>query len=116
MPEENARQRLDLDVGHRGALGLGEAADLRLREADVLQRCSSTSATQHLISGSASRKLGGSRPSNRAEYSRTAASPASAPPRSSESPSPRLTAAIRLAAPKQWLHTYVLMGVESTAT
>ena len=36
MPENHSGQCLDLDVGHRGALRLGEAADLGLGEADVL--------------------------------------------------------------------------------
>ena len=36
MAEPNARQRLDLEVGQRFALGLGEAAHLLLREGDVL--------------------------------------------------------------------------------
>src|SRR3546814_6848055 len=38
MAEDDARHRLDLDVADRGALDLGEVADLRLRELDVLQR------------------------------------------------------------------------------
>jgi len=36
VPEDHARQRLDLDIGHRGALRLGEAPDLGLGKADVL--------------------------------------------------------------------------------
>ena len=36
MAEDDARQRLDLDVGERGALREREAADLLLREADVV--------------------------------------------------------------------------------
>ena len=35
---EHARQRLDLDVRERGALGEGEAPDLLLGEADVVER------------------------------------------------------------------------------
>src|SRR3546814_19467961 len=38
MAEDDARHRHDLDVADRGALDLGEVADLRLRELDVLQR------------------------------------------------------------------------------
>src|SRR3546814_19459462 len=38
MAEDDARHRRDLDVADRGALDLGEVADLRLRELDVLQR------------------------------------------------------------------------------
>ena len=37
MPQHRARQRLDLDILERGALHLGEVADLRLGEADVLE-------------------------------------------------------------------------------
>ena len=36
MAEDHARQRLDFHVLQRGALDLGEAAHLRLREADVV--------------------------------------------------------------------------------
>jgi hypothetical protein len=36
VPEHHARQRLDLDVPHRGALVLGEVFHLRLGELDVL--------------------------------------------------------------------------------
>jgi hypothetical protein len=35
MAEHHARQRLDLEVAQRRALGLGEAAHLLLREGDV---------------------------------------------------------------------------------
>ena len=35
VAEDHARLRLDLDIGHRGALRLGEAADLFLRVFDV---------------------------------------------------------------------------------
>ena len=35
VAEDHAGQRLDLDIGHRGALGLGEAPHLRLGEVDV---------------------------------------------------------------------------------
>ena len=38
VAEDDARQRLDLDVAQRVALDLGEVADLRLREADVRER------------------------------------------------------------------------------
>jgi len=38
VARHHARQGLDLDVGHRRALDLREAADLRLRKADVVQR------------------------------------------------------------------------------
>ena len=36
VPEQHARERLDLDVCHRPALRFGEAPDLRLSELDVL--------------------------------------------------------------------------------
>ncbi len=38
MAEHDAGQGLDLDIAHRGALDLGEIADLLLREADVVER------------------------------------------------------------------------------
>ncbi|MCY1291628.1 hypothetical protein D9M70_408250 [compost metagenome] len=38
MAEHHARQGLYLDVMHRVPLDLGKAADLRLREADIVQR------------------------------------------------------------------------------
>ena len=38
MAEHDAGQGLDLDIAHRFALDLGEIADLRLREADVVER------------------------------------------------------------------------------
>src|ERR1044071_7668773 len=38
MAENDAGQGLDLDIAHRFALDFGEVADLRLREADVVER------------------------------------------------------------------------------
>ena len=38
VPEHDPRQCLDLDIAHRGALDLGEIADLRLREFDIVDR------------------------------------------------------------------------------
>ena len=37
VPQDHARPRLDLDVGHGGALRLGERADLSLSKPDVVQ-------------------------------------------------------------------------------
>ena len=77
LTEEDAGLRLDLEVGHRVALGLGEAAHVGLHGLDVVDDLSGTVAMISAISASLSRKLSGDQLSNFSEYSRTAASPRS---------------------------------------
>ncbi len=76
MTEDHARQGLDLDIGHRGALRLGEGADLVLGKADVLHVAGRDLLHRRRRSPSRS---AGRRParssSNFALSSRTAASP-----------------------------------------
>ena len=99
MAEDDAGHRLVLDVAQRLFLEPREVGDPSLRELDV-RPLALTRRQQASIAARFSRNSSGDQPSNRTEYSRTAASPrASIAPRMSSTVRRTFASASVLASP-----------------